>query len=88
MRGTNTYTISEFADLTAVTVRTLHYYDEIGLLKPSGYNKQGHRLYTNADLIGLQKVVTLKFLGFSLDQIKQMLDEGSRDIRHSLQWQK
>jgi DNA-binding transcriptional MerR regulator len=86
-KKTKTYTIREFADLTGVTLRTLHHYDEIGLLKPSGYNQQGHRQYTSTDLISLQKIVTLKFLGFPLSQIKTMIQEDQSDMRASLQFQ-
>jgi DNA-binding transcriptional MerR regulator len=70
------YLVREFARLTRVTVRTLHYYDQIGLLKPSFERPNGYRVYTDADLLKLQQIVTLKFMGFSLDEIRDLL--GSR----------
>jgi DNA-binding transcriptional MerR regulator len=70
------YLVREFARLTRVTVRTLHYYDQIGLLKPSFERANGYRVYTDADLLKLQQIVTLKFMGFSLDEIRDLL--GSR----------
>jgi len=70
---TNGYLIREFAKLTRVTVRTLHYYDQIGLLKPSFERPNGYRVYTDADLLKLQQIVTLKFMGFSLEEIRRLL---------------
>jgi len=69
----NGYLVREFAKLTRVTVRTLHYYDQIGLLKPSFERPNGYRVYTDADLLKLQQIVTLKFMGFSLDEIRRLL---------------
>ena len=71
---TNGYLIREFAKLTRVTVRTLHYYDQVGLLKPSFERPNGYRVYTDADLLKLQQIVTLKFMGFSLEEIRRLLD--------------
>ena len=71
---TKSYLVREFAKLTHVTVRTLHYYDQIGLLAPSFERPNGYRVYTDADLLKLQQIVTLKFMGFSLDEIKRLLD--------------
>ena len=59
--------IGELASRTGLTVRTLHHYDEIGLLKPSHRTDSGHRLYTVRDLGRLQQIVSLRQLGFSLD---------------------
>ena len=69
----NGYLVREFARLTRVTVRTLHYYDQIGLLKPSFERPNGYRVYTDADLLKLEQIVTLKFMGFSLDEIRRLL---------------
>ena len=55
------YPIGAFAKMTAITERTLRYYDRKGLLKPSSRNEQGHRYYTDKDLIQLQKILTLKY---------------------------
>ena len=78
----------EFARIANVTIRTLHHYDKIGVLKPSGYTNAGYRLYRKHDLIRLQQIVTLKFIGFSLTQIKQLLNSNSFDLRAALQQQR
>lgn len=78
------YSIGAFAKLTAVTERTLRYYDRKGLLKPSIRNSQGHRFYTEKDLIGLQKILTLKYLDYSLDQISDYLQQPEDDFQQSL----
>lgn len=70
--------------MTAVTERTLRYYDHKGLLKPSSRNEQGHRYYTDKDLIQLQKILTLKYLDFSLDDISAYLQNPEEDLQHSL----
>jgi DNA-binding transcriptional MerR regulator len=64
------YPIGEFAKKTGQTIRTLHYYDEIGILKPSRISSSGRRFYSEDEMITLQKIVALKFLGFSLEEIK------------------
>ena len=74
----NGYLVREFAKLTRVTVRTLHYYDQIGLLRPSFERPNGYRVYTDADLLRLQQIVTLKFMGFSLNQILELLETKGR----------
>ena len=66
--------VGELARRTGLTVRTLHHYDEIGLLKPSLHTESGHRLYTAADVARLQQVLSLRQLGFSLEQIHDCLD--------------
>jgi DNA-binding transcriptional MerR regulator len=83
----NGYLIKEFADLTKVTVRTLHYYDQLGLLKPSFERSNGYRVYTDADLLKLQQIVTLKFMGFSLGQIRRLLDSKGYEAVKSLKVQ-
>ncbi len=81
------YLIREFAKLTQVTVRTLHYYDQIGLLKPSFERPNGYRVYTDADLLKLQQIVTLKFMGFSLDEIRRLLDSKGYEAVKALKVQ-
>lgn len=83
----NGYFVREFAKLTRVTVRTLHYYDQIGLLKPSFERPNGYRVYTDADLLRLQQIVTLKFMGFSLDEIRRLLDSKGYEAVKSLKVQ-
>ncbi len=63
------YRTGQFAEMSGVTARTLRYYDRIGLLKPSAISNAGQRHYTDDDLVKLQQIVTLKFIGFSLEQI-------------------
>src|SRR5690242_5489709 len=61
--------VGELARRTGLTVRTLHHYDAIGLLRPSLHTEAGHRLYTSGDVARLQQVLSLRQLGFSLDEI-------------------
>jgi DNA-binding transcriptional MerR regulator len=69
--------VGELAKRTGLTVRALHYYDEIGLLKPSLHTESGHRLYTAVDIARLQQVLSLRQLGFTLDEIRDCLDRPS-----------
>ena len=66
--------VGELARRTGLTVRTLHHYDEIGLLRPSLHTDSGHRLYTGRDVARLQQVLSLRQLGFSLEEARQCLD--------------
>lgn len=70
-------TVGELARLTGVTVRTLHHYDEVGLLRPSARTPAGYRLYTEADVLRLQHVLVLRELGLALDDIAAVLDGGA-----------
>jgi len=90
MKTTNEllYRPNEFATLAGVTVRTLHHYDRIGLLRPSGYTSAGYRLYRKSDLVRLQQIVTLKFIGLSLKQIKDLLRRNSFDLATALTQQR
>lgn len=63
----------EFAKLTNVTVRTLHHYDNIGLLRPTIRQENGYRVYIQKDLFKLQQILALKFFGFNLSEIQQLL---------------
>lgn len=65
-------------------MRTIHYYDEIDLLKPTQRNHIGHRLYSEENLLHLQQIITLKFIGFSLSQIKNLLQNNDFNILDSL----
>jgi DNA-binding transcriptional MerR regulator len=72
----------ELARQTGISVRTLHYYDEIGLLSPSHYTEAGHRLYAARDLARLQQIRSLQQLGWSLDEIRDCLsDPGFSPLR-------
>jgi DNA-binding transcriptional MerR regulator len=73
------YTVGTVASLSGVTVRTLHHYDEIGLLRPSGRSAGGYRLYDDKDLVRLQQVLGYRELGLSLDQVSSILDDPTAD---------
>ncbi|MED3383304.1 MerR family transcriptional regulator [Bacillus subtilis] len=70
----NMLTIGQLAKRTGVSIRTLRYYDKIGLLIPTDYKEGGHRLYSYDDLILLQQIQSLKFIGFSLKDIAELLE--------------
>lgn len=82
------YPTSRFASRAGVTVRTLRYYDQIGLLRPSSVTESGHRRYADRDLIKLQQILALKFLGFSLEQIREIVRIESLEVGESLEIQK
>ncbi|HEX7733700.1 MAG TPA: MerR family transcriptional regulator, partial [Ktedonobacteraceae bacterium] len=82
------YSTSHFAALAGVTVRTLRYYDREGLLVPTAHTEAGHRQYSDADLARLQQILALKYLGFSLDEIRRCLRVGPRSLRESLALQR
>lgn len=75
--------IGELAAETGLTVRTLHYYDELALLKPTYETEGGHRLYNRTDLERLQKILTLKQLGFPLEKIKEAMDNPQFSMKES-----
>jgi DNA-binding transcriptional MerR regulator len=66
--------VGELARRTGLSIRTLHYYDEIGLLVPSHHTGSGHRLYTAGDVARLQRVLSLRQLGFALEEVRDCLD--------------
>lgn len=72
-------TIGEVAELARVTVRTLHHYDELGLLAPSERSESGYRLYSYDDVARLQEILIWRRLGFSLAEIKSLLDDPEYD---------
>lgn len=69
MRDKAYYTTGRFAKKANVTIRTIQYYDKQGILKPSHRSENGYRLYTDEDFVKLQKILALKYLGFSLEEI-------------------
>ncbi|MBQ4342724.1 MAG: methyltransferase domain-containing protein [Erysipelotrichaceae bacterium] len=73
MKKEGYYSSGQFASLAQVTLRTIRFYDQKGLLKPSFVNENGARFYTDEDLVKLQQILLLKFLGFSLDEIKELI---------------
>jgi DNA-binding transcriptional MerR regulator len=81
------FKVREFAELAGVTVRALHHYDRLGLLRPRRTDA-GYRLYGIRDLERLEQVVALKFLGIPLKQIKVLLDRDVRELSEVLRSQR
>ena len=79
------YTVKQLSKLAGVTSRTLHYYDEIGLLRPTAYGQNGYRIYDDEALLQLQQILFFRELDFSLEQIKAILDRPDFDVMHALQ---
>lgn len=75
-----TFLIGEFSAKTGISIRNLRYYDEIGLLVPEKHPTSGHRMYNDHDIITLQKILSLKFLGYSLEQINGLLHHSSFNV--------
>jgi DNA-binding transcriptional MerR regulator len=73
------YTVGAVAEMAGVSVRTLHHYDEIGLLEPSERSQAGYRLYSAADLRRLQRILFYRELDFDLNQIAEILDDPTAD---------
>ena len=82
------YSTGEFAKIAGVTLRTIRYYDKIGLLKPTKVLNNGYRRYCNNDLITLKKIVSLKQLGFSLEEIYPLIQDNDKNsFKKSIQLQ-
>jgi DNA-binding transcriptional MerR regulator len=79
--------VGQVAGFAGVTVRTLHHYDDIGLLVPSERSHAGHRRYSDADLDRLQQVLFYRELGFPLDEVAALLDDPATDPRAHLRRQ-
>jgi MerR family transcriptional regulator, thiopeptide resistance regulator len=79
-RSERWWTIGELAGASGVTVRTLHHYDEIGLIRASERTTAGHRRYTDADVRRLYQVRALRQLGLSLEEIRAALERSSQDL--------
>src|SRR5213083_2005235 len=73
------YTIKQVAAMSGVSVRTLHFYDETGLLKPAYVGENGYRFYEEAQLLILQQILFYRELGFELKQIKKVLSRPDFD---------
>lgn len=78
------HTVKAVAELAGISVRTLHHYDETGLLKPAQVSASGYRLYAEADLERLQQVLFFKELGFGLSEIKEIIDSPGFDRKGAL----
>jgi MerR family transcriptional regulator, thiopeptide resistance regulator len=73
------YTVKKLSELSGVTVRTLHFYEEIALLKPAYYGSNGYRYYEEKELLRLQQILFFKELGFSLQQIQKVIGRSDFD---------
>lgn len=82
------YRTGRFAKRAGISVRTLHYYDRVGLLSPSHYTESGYRLYTEEDYPRLQQILGLKYLGFTLDEIRACLRSKPGQFGRALAVQK
>lgn len=79
------YTVKKLADLAGVSVRTLHYYDEAGLLKPKSRSASGYRYYGEEAVVRLQQIMFFRELGFSLDEIGKIISRPDFDVLEALQ---
>jgi len=89
-RGGRMYKTGELAKKAGVSIRTIRYYDSKGLLRPSAYSETGHRLYTEEDFSKLKRIIALKYLGLSLEEVMHVKDHNfdGGDVIKSLQIQK
>src|SRR6202046_894201 len=79
------YTVKQVAAMSAVSVRTLHFYDETGLLKPAYLGANGYRFYQEPQLLTLQQILFYRELGFELKQIKEILGRDDFEKAAALQ---
>jgi MerR family transcriptional regulator, thiopeptide resistance regulator len=86
-RGAVTYSVGELAELTHVSVRTLHHYDRIGLLRPDGRSAAGYRHYGPAELARLRRILFYRALDFGLDRIAELLDDPDTNAEQHLREQ-
>jgi DNA-binding transcriptional MerR regulator len=87
-RRGRTYQVNEVARIAGVSVRTLHHYDEIGLLAPAARSDGGYRLYDDAALLRLQQILIGRALGLPLEAIRRSLDDPGFDRRRALEAQR
>ncbi len=78
------YTVKQVAELAQVSVRTLHHYDDIGLLRPARTSHNGYRQYDDAALLRLQQILLYREMGLELEQIKAILDSPDFDLAQAL----
>ena len=90
MKKSDYYSSGEFARMAHISVRTVRYYDKQNILKPSYVNESGARFYSDRDFVRLQQIMLLKYLGFSLEDIRELLieDMDSHFLRNSLELQR
>lgn len=82
------YTVKQISQLAGVSVRTLHYYDEISILKPSSVGNNGYRYYREEALIHLQQILFFRELDLSLDDIRQIMENPEFEIQSALEGHK
>ncbi len=75
----------DLAERTGLSVHTLHHYDEVWLLPPSGRTDSGHRLYSVGDVLHLQQIRSLRALGFGLEQIREFLEKPDFSVREAIE---
>lgn len=85
---TKRMSIGQFAKLTGVSQRTLRFYEEKGMLQPSYISESGRRYYEEKDMIPLQQIIAFKYLGFSLEEIHEMMRQQTGSLVDSLLLQK
>ena len=79
------YTVKQVSTMAGVSPRTLHYYDQVGLLKPAAYGDNGYRYYADEDLLRLQQILFYKELGFPLEEIRQIITAPGFDLVRALE---
>jgi DNA-binding transcriptional MerR regulator len=84
----STFTVGEVARMANISVRALHHYDQIGLVRPSQRSPAGYRQYTAVDLRRLQQVMSFKVLGFPLEEIRRLLADPQFDVKGALRLQR
>ena len=85
--GQTLWTVGEVAEISRVSIRTLHHYDSVGLLQPSERSEANYRLYTAADLSRLRRILTWRSLGFALAEIVRLLEADPAEERRALELQ-
>src|SRR3712207_1571959 len=88
LRTAGGYSVGKVAALSGVTIRTLHHYDEIGLLSPGGRSAAGYRIYEEPDLERLQQILFYRELGFALGKIAAIVDAPHTDAVDHLRRQR
>ena len=78
------YTVNKLTAIAGISVRTLHYYDRIGLLKPASYSRSGYRNYGEKEALRLQQIMFFRELGFNLADIKTILSGQNFDAVEAL----
>src|SRR6185437_7608925 len=79
--------VGEIARRTGISIRTLRYYDEVGLLPPSARTEAGYRLYRSSDITRLQQIRSLRQLGFSLTEVRECLAQPDSSLLGALELQ-